>query len=249
MTKDVAHHEEGLHHSGRDYVDPTPTPLFYMDGLKLWSFYRALIDEFIATLLFLYVTVATVIGHKKQTVEFGGVGLLGIAWSFFSGMIIVLVYCTTGTSDVFYMIAQCLGVICGVGLVKAFMKHDYNAQGGSANSIAQGYSKGAALGVDIIGTFVLVYTVISATDPKKSTRDSHIPLLAPLPIGFAVFMGHLATILITGTGINPARSFGAAWVFWVGPFVRALAAAAYHQYVLRAASIKDLGSFRSNPSN
>lgn len=39
------------------------------------------------------------------------------------------------------------------------------------------------------------------------------------------------------------------WVFWVGPFVGALAAAAYHQYVLRAAAIKALGSFRSNPSN
>ncbi|RZC44963.1 hypothetical protein C5167_010439 [Papaver somniferum] len=282
MTKDVAHHEEGVHHSGRDYVDPPPAPLFDMGELKLWSFYRALIAEFIATLLFLYVTVATVIGHKKQTVECAGVGLLGIAWAF-GGMIFVLVYCTAGISGghinpavtfglflarkvsllraVFYMIAQCLGAICGVGLVKAFMKHDYVAQGGGANSIAPGYSKGAALGAEIIGTFVLVYTVFSATDPKRSARDSHIPVLAPLPIGFAVFMVHLATIPITGTGINPARSFGAAviynkekiwddqWVFWVGPFVGALAAAAYHQYVLRAAAIKALGSFRSNPSN
>ncbi|ONK71636.1 uncharacterized protein A4U43_C04F10740 [Asparagus officinalis] len=86
-------------------------------------------------------------------------------------------------------------------------------------------------------------------------------VLAPLPIGFAVFMVHLATIPITGTGINPARSFGAAviynnkkawddhWIFWVGPFVGALAAAAYHQYILRAAAIKALGSFRSNANN
>ncbi|XP_042018928.1 probable aquaporin PIP-type pTOM75 [Salvia splendens] len=33
-------------------------------------------------------------------------------------------------------------------------------------------------------------------------------ILAPLPIGFAVFLVHLATIPITGTGINPARSLG-----------------------------------------
>lgn len=38
-------------------------------------------------------------------------------------------------------------------------------------------------------------------------------ILAPLPIGFAVFLVHLATIPITGTGINPARSLGAAIVF------------------------------------
>lgn len=38
-------------------------------------------------------------------------------------------------------------------------------------------------------------------------------VLAPLPIGFAVFLVHLATIPITGTGINPARSLGAAIIF------------------------------------
>ncbi|RXH93709.1 hypothetical protein DVH24_014285 [Malus domestica] len=60
------------------------------------------------------------------------------------------------------------------------------------------------------------------------------------PFGFAVFIVHLATIPITGTGINPTRSFGAAmiynndkiwddhWIFWVRPFVGALAAVAYH---------------------
>ncbi|GMP50433.1 hypothetical protein CsSME_00017052 [Camellia sinensis var. sinensis] len=84
-----------------------------------------------------------------------------------------------------------------------------------------------------------------------------LKVLAPLPIGFAVFMVHLATIPITGTGINPARSFGAAviygkqkawadqWIFWVGPFIGAAIVAFYHQYILRAAAVKALGSFRS----
>ncbi|ESQ53604.1 hypothetical protein EUTSA_v10025940mg [Eutrema salsugineum] len=233
MSKEVS--EEGQTHShGKDYVDPPPAPLLDMAELKSWSFYRALIAEFIATLLFLYVTVATVIGHKKQTGPCDGVGLLGIAWAF-GGMIFVLVYCTAGISGghinpavtfglflarkvslvraVGYMIAQCLGAICGVGFVKAFMKTPYNTLGGGANTVADGYSKGTALGAEIIGTFVLVYTVFSATDPKRSARDSHIPVLAPLPIGFAVFMVHLATIPITGTGINPARSFGAAVIY------------------------------------
>jgi len=40
-----------------------------------------------------------------------------------------------------------------------------------------------------------------------------VQVLAPLPIGFAVFMVHLATIPITGTGINPARSLGAAVMY------------------------------------
>lgn len=51
------------------------------------------------TVLFLYVTVATVIGnaHSKERNPCGGVGILGIAWSF-GGMIFVLVYCTDGIS-------------------------------------------------------------------------------------------------------------------------------------------------------
>ncbi|XP_039146042.1 probable aquaporin PIP2-8 [Dioscorea cayenensis subsp. rotundata] len=273
-----------VHHSGKPYTDPPPAPLLDRTELQRWSFYRALITEFMATLLFLYVTVATVIGHKSQSAsdDCNGVGLLGIAWSF-GGMIFILVYCTAGISGghinpavtlafflarkvsivrvVGYIVAQCLGAICGVGLVKAFMKHHYNSLGGGANEVSSGYSNGTALGAEIIGTFVLVYTVFSATDPKRMARDSHVPVLTPLPIGFAVFMVHLATIPITGTGINPARSFGAAviynqdkawndhWIFWVGPLIGALAAAAYHQFVLRALAAKALASFRSNPHN
>ncbi|XP_058099795.1 aquaporin PIP2-7-like [Magnolia sinica] len=259
MTKEVSEEAEQHQHHGTDYIDPPPAPLIDVSELKLWSFYRALVAEFIATLLFLYVTIATVIGHKKQPGECNVVGILGIARAF-GGMIFILVYCTTGISGghinpavtfglflarkvsllraFFYLVAQCLGAICGLGLVKAFMKHPYNSQGGGANEVAPGYSKGTALGAEIIGTFVLVYTVFSATDTKRKARDSHVPVLAPLPIGFAMFMVHLATIPITGTGINPARSFGAAviynkdkawddhWIFWVGPFVGALAAAA-----------------------
>ncbi|OMO67463.1 Major intrinsic protein [Corchorus capsularis] len=284
MAKDV---ETAGENSSKDYHDPPPAPLIDTEELTKWSFYRAVIAEFIATLLFLYVTVLTVIGYKVQfdpaknlvDSQCGGVGTLGIAWAF-GGMIFVLVYCTAGISGghinpavtfglflgrkvslvraLLYMVAQCLGAICGCGLVKAFQKHYYDHYGGGANTLADGFNMGTGLGAEIIGTFVLVYTVFSATDPKRNARDSYVPVLAPLPIGFAVFMVHLATIPITGTGINPARSFGAAviynqdkawddqWIFWVGPLIGAAIAAFYHQYILRAGAIKALGSFRSH---
>ncbi|OEL29901.1 Aquaporin PIP2-4 [Dichanthelium oligosanthes] len=286
MAKDIeASGPEAGEFSAKDYADPPPAPLIDAEELTKWSLYRAVIAEFIATLLFLYITVATVIGYKHQvdpdipgSDQCGGVGILGIAWAF-GGMIFILVYCTAGISGghinpavtfglflarkvslvraVLYIIAQCLGAICGVGLVKGFQSAYYVRYGGGANELASGYSKGTGLAAEIIGTFVLVYTVFSATDPKRNARDSHVPVLAPLPIGFAVFMVHLATIPITGTGINPARSLGAAvifnkqeawhnhWIFWVGPFIGAAIAAAYHQYVLRA-SVAKLGSYRSN---
>ncbi|XP_076956674.1 aquaporin PIP2-2-like [Bidens hawaiensis] len=283
MSNDV---EAGGHgHGPKDYRDPPPATFFDPEELTKWSFYRAIIAEFIATLLFLYIGVLTVISCKSQTDpahgsdQCGGVGLLGISWAF-GGMIFVLVYCTAGISGghinpavtfglflartltlpraFMYMVAQCLGSICGCGFAKAFQKTYYNAYGGGTNTLSDGYSKGTGLGAEIIGTFVLVYTVFSATDPKRNACDSHVPVLAPLPIGFAVFVVHLATIPITGSGINPARSFGAAviygkdkawddqWIYWVGPMIGSAIAAFYHQYILRAGALKALASFWSN---
>jgi aquaporin PIP len=256
----------------KDYREPPPAPLFEPGELTSWSFYRAGIAEFIATFLFLYITVLTVMGVVQAPNKCSTVGIQGIAWAF-GGMIFALVYCTAGISGghinpavtfglllarklsltraIFYMVMQCLGAICGAGVVKGFEGSSrFELLGGGANSVAHGYTKGDGLGAEIVGTFVLVYTVFSATDAKRSARDSHVPILAPLPIGFAVFLVHLATIPITGTGINPARSLGAAivfnqahawddqWIFWVGPFIGAALAALYHQVVIRAIPFK-----------
>eukprot|EP01018_Ginkgo_biloba_P029479 Gb_03236 [translate_table: standard] len=227
MAEEVGIEVEQQGFVAKDYTDPPRVKLIDAAEFKSWSFYRAIIAELIATLLFLYITIATVVGHVRNQAACGSVGLLGVAWSF-GGMIFGLVYCTAGISGghinpavtfglflaqkvslpraVLYMIAQCLGAICGVGLAKAFHKSSYDRYGGGANVVAHGYTKGAGLAAEIIGTFVLVYTVFSATDPKRVARDPHVR-----------------------------------WIFWVGPFVGAAAAVAYHQYILRAAA-----SFRSN---
>lgn len=77
------------------------------------------------------------------------------------------------------MVMQCLGAICGAGVVKGFHKTLYMTEGGGANAVNPGYTKGDGLGAEIIGTFVLVYTVFSATDAKRSARDSHVPVSHP----------------------------------------------------------------------
>lgn len=87
----------------KDYHDPPASPLYDPAELGSWSFWRAVIAEFVATLLFLYVTIATVIGVFSQKDQEGntawgaGVGVEGIAWAF-GGMIFVLVYNTAGIS-------------------------------------------------------------------------------------------------------------------------------------------------------
>ncbi|XP_054824766.1 aquaporin PIP2-7-like [Prosopis cineraria] len=98
--------------------------------------------KFITILLFLYVTIATVISHKKKQLGFcNSMGFLGITWAF-GGMIFILIYCTANITGghinpavtfglflarkvtfiraLVYMVAWCLGAICGTGLVKAW---------------------------------------------------------------------------------------------------------------------------------
>ncbi|TLP70147.1 aquaporin, partial [Nesterenkonia sphaerica] len=119
----------------KDYKEPPPAPLFEPGEIKSWSFYRAGIAEFVATFLFLYITILTVMGVKRGATTCATVGIQGIAWAF-GGMIFALVYCTAGISGghinpavtfglflarklsltraLFYMIMQCLGAICGL---------------------------------------------------------------------------------------------------------------------------------------
>jgi aquaporin PIP len=77
---------------------------------------------------------------------------------------------------VLYIVAQCLGAVCGVAIVKGVTGGQYSVLGGGANSVSDGFSVVAGLGAEIMGTFVLVYTVFSATDPKRTARDSFIPV-------------------------------------------------------------------------
>ncbi|KAK9075455.1 hypothetical protein SSX86_003778 [Deinandra increscens subsp. villosa] len=270
--KDRRHLGTSVEIHDKDYKDLPPAPFFEASELTCWSFYRAGIAEFTATFLFEYVAVLTLIEVSKSPTKCSSVGIQGVAWAF-GGMIFTLVYCTSGISGghinpavtfglflgrklsliraLFYMVMQCGGAICGAGVVEGLQgRSEFELHGGGANVVSDGYSKLDGLWAEIIGTFVLVYTVFSATDAKFSARDSHVPILAPLPIGFAVFLVHLATIPVTGTGINPARSLGAAiiynkeqawnehWIFWAGPFAGAAIAAVYHQLIIRAIPFK-----------
>jgi aquaporin PIP len=53
--------------------DPPPSLLVDLEETTKWSLYRAVIAEFVATLLFLYV--------NTTDAACSGVGILGIAWA------------------------------------------------------------------------------------------------------------------------------------------------------------------------
>ena len=87
-----------------------------------------------------------------------------------------------------------------------------------------------AIIVEIILTFVFIYTILGVTsDEKKSS-------VAGIIIGLTLTFVHIMGIPLTGTSVNPARSLAPAlflggqalsqvWVFIVAPFIGSALAA------------------------
>lgn len=140
----------------------------------------------------------------------------------------------------FYIIAQFLGAIAGIGLLYLIMVNtglDVGLQGLGANGFAANSSTNismfGAILVEIILTFVFIYTILGVTSDKDKSS------IAGLVIGLTLTFVHIMGIPLTGTSVNPARSLAPAlflggealsqvWVFIVAPFIgSALAAIAF----------------------
>lgn len=134
-----------------------------------------------------------------------------------------------------YVVAQCLGAIAGIGILYAIVANstleitNYGANGfGDASAV--GLNMVGAIIVEIILTFVFIYTILGVTSDEKKGS------VAGIVIGLTLAFVHIIGIPLTGTSVNPARSLGAAvfsgaealkqlWVFIVAPFVGSALAA------------------------
>jgi len=104
--------------------------------------------------------------------------------------------------------AQLLGSMLGSGLLSLVVRKGSDRTGGlGTNAVARGYSPRQAFLGEAIMVFVLMYTVLETACNKKNKANL---ALAPIAIGFAVYIGHTILIPIDGCSINPTRSFGPA---------------------------------------
>ena len=136
-----------------------------------------------------------------------------------------------------YVVAQILGALAGSLLLWAILSliGIDKASGLGENAFIVDNTGGmwASLLVEIILTFVFVYTILGVTSDKNK---SHI---AGIVIGLTLAFVHLLGISWTGTSVNPARSIAPAlllggtalsqlWVFIVAPLAGgAIAACTY----------------------
>jgi len=222
------------------------------DGENMKGLIRGGIAEAIGVFLFVFTGCGAAIS--------AGGGLYPIAFAF--GLaIMVLVFATADISGghlnpavsiaflvtqvdpkftvvkcIVWILCQCAGAIFGALFLKALTPDAFHATHLGCNDIG-GISAAQAIFIEVITTFTLVITVFSNAVTAASPANGNI---APIPIGFAVILGILATGNVSGGSMNPARSIGPAvaagywhvhYVYWIGPIVGACCAGLLWKYV------------------
>ncbi|MBQ9899327.1 MAG: MIP family channel protein [Ruminococcus sp.] len=218
------------------------------------------VAEFIGTFVLVFLGCGTAMLVGCDAVNGGGYILTALAF----GLVIVgMAYCVGNISGchinpavslgvlisggmkaadfVGYIIAQCAGAVAGSAVLKGIFdlgSVEDKTGGYGANGLA-GVNGSAAAGliVEVILTFIFVLTILGVTS-KKFKHGSFGGLI----IGLTLTLVHIFGIGLTGTSVNPARSFGPAlfaggdalsdlWVFIVGPFLGAILAAIIYKFL------------------
>jgi aquaporin Z len=220
---------------------------------------KKLMAELIGTFaLVLFGCGAAVVSGVSATGP-SGIGLLGISFAF--GLAVVaMAYAIGGitgchinpaitiamlvagkikTGDAInYIIGQFIGATLGAAVLYVIMKGSPGFEMGEwalgSNGWGEGYlgayNMTSAFVAEAVLTFLFLF-VIFATTSKWGNGT-----MAGLAIGLTLVLIHLVAIPITGTSVNPARSFGPAifaqgnaltqlWLFVAAPIAGAVAAA------------------------
>lgn len=135
-----------------------------------------------------------------------------------------------------YGVSQMVGAIAAAGIMMNVTNVQVISNG--TPDLGVHISKGTGILVEAVLTFFLVFVVYGCA------IDGRAPKMGGLAIGFAVALDVLVGGPFTGASMNPARSFGPAFVsghwtnhivYWVGPLLGGLlAGVVYGRFLIRA---------------
>ena len=219
---------------------------------------RKYIAEFIGTFVLVLVACGVGVVSKCSADNIPGAIITALA---FGGVIVAMAYSIGSVSGchinpavsvavlinggmsvkdfIGYVIAQFAGATAGAAVLGVLNKGNF---AGLATNSANG-SIGIALLAEVLLTCIFVLAVLGATSKKENSS------VAGLVIGGSLTLVHFLGIFLTGTSVNPARSFGPAlmdafaggpalgeyWIFLVGPMAGGVLAALLWKFVLNKA--------------
>jgi MIP family channel proteins len=148
-------------------------------------------------------------------------------------------------STISYIIAQLMGAIGACLFLSYILPTDAGEMGLGTTALASEVTFTAGVLIEAILTFMLVFTIfVVAVDSRTSTK------YAGIIIGAIVFLDIIVGGSLTGASMNPARTFGPAFVlghwadhlvYWIGPITGGMFAAFFYAKVfsLKTDSKKD----------
>lgn len=144
---------------------------------------------------------------------------------------------------ILYIVFQCIGAIIGIAILAVIINSSAHLGGYAATGLGQnGFGPASSVGLNVVGaiiveiilTFVFVFTVLGVTDKVENGA------VAGIVIGLTLAFVHIMGIPLTGTSVNPARSLAPAlfiggqaleqvWVFILAPVVGAIIAGLFYK--------------------
>lgn len=219
--------------------------------------------------LVLFGCGAAAVAGADTIAGLSGLGVLGISFAF--GLaVVVFAYAIGGVSGchinpavtiamlingkispggaVVYILAQLAGALLGafalqqilIGQVAGFTAGEWAyGSNGWGTGYQSEYGLKSAFIAETVLTFLFLFVIFGTTSKWGNST------MAGLAIGFTLVLIHLVAIPITGTSVNPARSFGPAvlaggaalsqlWLFIVAPILGGAVAAAVWRLLEKA---------------
>ena len=148
-----------------------------------------------------------------------------------------------------YWVAQFLGGVAAAAVLAFIIVNCAGSTVAELGLGCNGYGDASSMGTSLLGAFVveIVLTCVFVMTILGVTADEKQSPFAGLVIGLTLTFVHLFGIALTGTSVNPARSFGPAllmavcggssvalsqvWVFIAAPLVGAALAAVVYRYL------------------